>query len=110
VVFRSAMACLGAVSHFLGRLAWVGGRRTLAHEHLADATVQNANTGMVGWAARSKLALAEVLLAEHTSDARTAATTLLADVANLAGRAGMVPVVDEVAHLRRNFGMSLSAS
>jgi hypothetical protein len=110
IVFRSAIACLGSANHFLGRLAWVGGRRTRAREHLVDAVEQNTRTDMVGWGARSRVALAEVLLSGGSEDDGRRAARMLEDASSVARRTGMLPLVDEAARVRRRFDSPLPPS
>ena len=55
------IACLGAVSFFLGRLASVLGQFDDAERWLRDAVARNGAAGALPWVARSQLAMAEVL-------------------------------------------------
>jgi hypothetical protein len=110
VVFRSAFACLGSVNHFLGRLAWLVDRPIVAREHLVDAVDQNTSTGMVGWSARSKVALAEVLLSEGSSEDRGLAATMLEEGSSVARRTGMLPLLEEAGRVRCRFDSLLHTS
>jgi class 3 adenylate cyclase len=110
VVFRSAFACLGSVNHFLGRLAWLVDRPIVAREHLVDAVDQNTSTGMVGWSARSKVALAEVLLSEGSSEDRRLAAAMLEEGSSVARRTGMLPLLEEAGRVRCRFDSLLHTS
>jgi DNA-binding CsgD family transcriptional regulator len=107
VMIASALGAVGPVSYFLGQAEFLLGRYDQAIAH-AEGAVQVAARGDFGpWLARSRLALAEALLARDAAGdralARRAATlaavtarelemnAVLARALGIAGRAGELP-------------------
>jgi hypothetical protein len=65
---------------------------------------------MVGWGARSKVALAEVLLSEGSSEDRGRAATMLEEGSSVARRTGMLPLLEEAGRVRCRFDSLLHTS
>jgi tetratricopeptide (TPR) repeat protein len=90
-----AIACAGAIDHYLGVLAAALGRPAEARGHLERALATHERLGATPWALRSRHRLAGVLLDLDEPPER--ATAMLAEVAEAATRLGMPELARQAA-------------
>jgi hypothetical protein len=96
--------CLGSVSFFLGSLARLLGRSREAAGHLEDALAMNQRLGYVPQAARTQVALAELLGESSRLPDRARAGAMLAEAGATAQRLDMAPLAAQVELAVRRLG------
>jgi hypothetical protein len=90
-----AIACYGAIDHYLGMLAAALGRPAEARGHLERALATHERLGATPWALRSRYRLAAVLL--DLDEPPEGATAMLTEVAEAATRLGMPELARQAA-------------
>lgn len=93
----SFLAAYGAADRFLGSLATLRGRDSLAEQHFEAALRLETTASMPAWAVRTQLAYGRFLAGGRENTARAA--TLLRFAADTGGRLGMAPVATEASAL-----------
>jgi DNA-binding winged helix-turn-helix (wHTH) protein/tetratricopeptide (TPR) repeat protein len=96
--------CLGSVSYFLGSLARLLGRPREAAGHLEDALAMNQRIGFVPQAARTQVALAELLAESSRLPDRARAGALLGEAGATAQRLDMASLAAQVERALQRLG------
>jgi DNA-binding winged helix-turn-helix (wHTH) protein/tetratricopeptide (TPR) repeat protein len=91
--------CLGSVSYYLGLLARLLGRDRDAVGHLEDALAMNERMGYVPQAARSQVALADLLGESRRPQDNARAAGFLASAETTARRLDMAPLLAQIERL-----------
>jgi tetratricopeptide (TPR) repeat protein len=103
VVVANALACYGAVSRYLGRLAATMSRWEEAEKHFEDALAMNARMEAKPWLAHTQHEYAEMLLARSRAEDRVKAMSLLDEALAISRELGMKSVVEKVQALKKKF-------